>query len=113
MNGVERKCLFELLAQDEELYYRMLYFFKEMYRKDLSVVEKDRKEGLFHPLNYLPKSVIQTEVTGKIQEFANKYQVDPTGVLMAFAIFTEGVTLPRYLRGREKSEKRRRKYRED
>lgn len=109
MNEVEKKCLFELLAQDEELYNRMIYFFKELYRKQLLVLEEGKEEGLTKPLKYIPKSVIQAEVMGKIQEFANKYQIEPSGVLMAFSVFTEGVVLPKYLKGREESEKMKKK----
>ena len=107
MNEVERKCLFELLAQDEELYDRMLYLFKEIYRKDLLVLEEGKEEGLRKPLKYVPESVVLSGAMAKIQEFANNYKIDPNGVLLAFSIFSEGVSLPKYLKGREESEKRK------
>jgi hypothetical protein len=106
----ERKCLFELLAQDEELYDRMLYLFKEIYRKDFLVLEKTKEEGLKKPLKYVPKLVVLSGASAKIQEFANKYKIEPNGVLLAFGIFSEGVDLPRYLKGREESERRKKGY---
>lgn len=112
MNESERKFLFELLAQDEELYNRMVYLFKEIYRKDFLVLEKGKEEGLKYPLKYMPKSVVLSGAMAKIQGFAKKYQIDPNGVLLAFSVFCEGVALPKYLRGREKSEKRKREYTE-
>ena len=111
MNEIERKCLFELLAQDKELYNRMMYLFKEIYRKDLLVLKGGKEEGLRKPLKYVPKSVVLAGAMAKIQEFANKYQIDPDGVLLAFDIFSQGVDLPRYLNGREKSKREKRKHR--
>ena len=115
----EKRNLLEMLVENTEMYKELMYLFKEMARKQSSAYLKLSrqlgKEGFKKGsrmnmiTSLIPDSAVYVEIDAKINDFITKYQVDPNEIRMALSIFGEGASVNRYIRGREKSEKMKKK----